>query len=343
LSPVQTGGSSGDREAEAEVTWPPGTKGNKMNLGHFTRTLLAPALATGLVVTGVVATTADASSERRPPPRVIALPDGFQPEGIAVRANSVYTGSLVDGDIYAANLSTGSGHRISQGDGTPATGMKFDGTGRLWVAGGADGDAKVINIHTGKRLGHYDFVGATTEPSFINDVVLRKNAAWFTDSQRAVLYRVAPLAGKPADARVRKFPLIGAWDQVPNEFNANGISTTADGRYLLVVQTVTGKLFRVNPQSGNTVRVQLGGYLLTNGDGMLRQGPLLYVAQNQDNKVAVLRLGPHGLHGTLVRTIRARTFDVPTTIATRGQSLYLPNARFSTPTATKYWITRVPR
>jgi hypothetical protein len=36
-------------------------------------------------------------------------------------------------------------------------------------------------------------------------------------------------------------------------------------------------------------------------------------------------------------------FDVPTTVARKRGSLYLPNARFTTPPMpdTKYWVTRV--
>ena len=96
---------------------------------------------------------------------------------------------------------------------------------------------------------------------------------------------------------MRTIPLTGAWDQVPDEFNANGISTTPDGRALLVVQSFTGKLFKVNPRDGHASRVGLGGYTLTNGDGMLRQGRVLYVAQNRDNKVAVIRLTRDGSFG----------------------------------------------
>ena len=38
-------------------------------------------------------------------------------------------------------------------------------------------------------------------------------------------------------------------------------------------------------------------------------------------------------------------FDVPTTVAEKGNSLYLVNARFSTPPApdTEYWITRIAK
>ncbi len=314
-----------------------------MTLGHRTRTLLAPALVASLAATGLVATSADAAERRPSVPKRINLPDGFQPEGITTRGGPrAYLGSLADGDIYVANLRTGNGHRIHQGDGTPSVGLKLDGRGRLWVAGGADGDAKVVNVRTGNTVASYDF---TSGASFVNDVVLRGNAAWFTDSQRAVLYKVSPVRGRAADARVRTVPLKGAWRQVAGEFNANGISTTPGGRALLVVQSFTGKLFRVNPANGVARRVRLGGYVLTNGDGLLRRGRILYVAQNQDNKVAKIRLSKSGKRGHLVRTIRSRAFDVPTTIASWKSGLYLPNARFTTtPTpTTKYWVTRVHR
>src|SRR4051812_7434776 len=80
-------------------------------------------------------------------PRTVAtieLPDGFQPEGIAIgRAPYAYFGSRLDGDIYRASLRTGRGKVISQGPGTPSLGLKLDGRGRLFVAGGAGGDARV--------------------------------------------------------------------------------------------------------------------------------------------------------------------------------------------------------
>ena len=197
-----------------------------MTLGHLTRTLLTPALVAGLAATALVAARgrrrgplASATHAHQPPRR-------FQPEGIAIRRRpAAYLGSLADGDIYAANLRTGNGHRIHQGDGTPAVGMKLDRKGRLWVAGGADGDAKVVNLRTGRSLATTTSTSSTV-PSFVNDVVLRGRVAWFTDSQRAVLYKVSPVrAGRPTPRSARcRSPAPGTrW---PNEFNANGISTT---------------------------------------------------------------------------------------------------------------------
>jgi hypothetical protein len=69
------------------------------------------------------------------------------------------------------------------------------------------------------------------------------------------------------------------------------------------------------------------------------------VVQNQLNRIAVLRLNAKGTTGRLVGTISATDFDVPTTVARRGGSLYLPSARFgNTDSEPKpYWVSRVRR
>ena len=138
--------------------------------------------------------------------------------------------------------------------------------------------------------------------------------------------------------------LTGAWKQTP-DLNANGIARTPDGRALLVVQSSTGFLFRVNPATGFARRVGLGRTLLTNGDGLLVQRRTLYAVQNQLNKVAVVHLDPAGHprpaggHDHLVALRRAHH------VARSGRSLYLPNARFSTPPTptTTYSAFRVTR
>ncbi len=314
-------------------------------LGRSTRNLLTLVLVAGLTITAPTPATAAPGDGARGWPHRINLPDGFRPEGIAIgRRPFAYLGSLADGDIYRANLRTGGGRVIHQGvAGSQAVGLKLGPKGRLWVAGGAGGSAKVVSTRTGLTLATYDLAGATTGPIFINDVVLYKGAAWFTDSRRAVLYKVSSIKGRPANARIRRVPLTGPWNQTENEFNANGITTTPNGRALLVVDSFAGKLFRVNPRTGRVAVVRLGGYSLANGDGLLRRGRTLYVAQNALNKVAVLRIGGDGRFGHFVRALRRPGFDFPTTIARFRSALYLPNARFSTPPTptTRYWINRV--
>ena len=81
------------------------------------------------------------------------LPDGFQPEGIAIGpAATAWLGSLADGDIYQVDLRTGEGAVAVEGDGTPSVGLKRDGRGRLYVAGGDSGTARVIDTRTGEYI-----------------------------------------------------------------------------------------------------------------------------------------------------------------------------------------------
>jgi sugar lactone lactonase YvrE len=227
------------------------------------------------------------------------------------------------------NLLTGQGTVFSQGPGTPSLGMKVDLRGRLFVAGGTGGDGRVVNAFTGQVLASYQFATGTT---FINDVVLTRDGAWFTDSRNPFLYKV-PLGrfgSLPDQSAVEQVPLSG--DYVHNAgFNANGISTTPDGTALLIVQSATGLLLRVDPDTGVATTVDLGGELLSNGDGLLLSGRTLYAVQNQLNRVAVVRLNASGTEGEIADFLTDPRFDIPTTVAKFGSRLYLPNARFSTP------------
>lgn len=301
------------------------------------------ALAATVLVLGVLPSAQASPSRHGGFPEVVDLPDGFRPEGIAIRGTTAYFGSLADGDIYAADLRSGEGAVISEGPGTPSVGLKIDDRGRLFVAGGAAGEARVISARTGQVLATYEF---TAEASFINDVVLTRRMAWFTDSANPVLYGL-PLGRRgdlPDADEVVTLELGGEYVQQPG-FNLNGITRTPDGRALLAVQTATGLLFRIDPESGEATEVDLGGALLTNGDGMLLLGRTLYVVQNRSNQVAVVELNRSGTRGQLVDTLNSDHFDVPTTVAAFGRWLYLPKARFSTPPTptTTYTAVRIER
>lgn len=280
----------------------------------------------------------------------IELPDGFQPEGITVgKHGTAYLGSRGDGDIYAVDLRTGLGKVFSQGPGTPSVGLKF-GRDRLYVAGGNTGTGRVVSTRTGAVLASYTFTSSSpTDRSFVNDVVLTKRAAFFTNSLKPQLYRLS-YTRDAERATVTTVPLRGDWVQAPAGTNsANGIVQSPDRRSLLVVNSATGTLFRVNPETGVARKVDLGGTSLTNGDGLLLRGNTLYAVQNRLNQIAVVRLNDRGTRGRLVDTLTSAdlpagaTFDVPTTVASYRGSLYLPNARFGnpTPTTADYWITRI--
>ncbi|WP_369257017.1 SMP-30/gluconolactonase/LRE family protein [Streptomyces sp. R35] len=268
--------------------------------------------------------TARAAEEHRP--AGFPLPNGFRPEGITIgSAPFAYFGSLANGDIYRANLNTGRGGVISEGLGAehPTVGLKTDRHGRLFLAGGASGELRTVDARSGEIEKVYA-VGGT----FVNDVILTPDAAWFTDSYQARLYRLARgRHGEPG--AVTTVPLIGDWEQ-GTDFTANGIERTPDGRALLVVNTVAGggTLMRVEPRTGAATVVDLGASRLPNGDGLLLLGRTLYAVQQSQNLIDVFRLNAAGTHGTAIARITDPRFRIPTTVAAWDGRLYLPNARF---------------
>ncbi|MEV4006974.1 superoxide dismutase [Actinomadura sp. NPDC049753] len=296
------------------------------------RRTISAVLVFGLAAaTGAPAHAADARGGTAVYPTTIRLPDGFQPEGIAIGPGPVaYVGSMADGSVYRADLRTGAGAVLGRGPGTPALGLKSDGRGRLFVAGGTGGDARVLDARTGRVLASYRLA---TGPSFVNDVTITQGAAWFTDSTNPVLYKL-PLAGGRLPSAAVRIPLTGdlVYQGGPDSpgsagFNANGITPTPDGRGLLVVQSNTGGLFRVEP-TGETRRVNLHGESLPEGDGLLLRGRTLYAVQNRLNTVAVVRLDAEGTDGRVVRRVTDARLALPTTVAAFGSRLYLPNIRF---------------
>lgn len=289
------------------------------------RTFLAAAVA--VPVAGTL-TPGLASADSGAFPTTLALPNGFQPEGITIGPGPfAYFGSLADGRILRVNLINGTSRVLSPAVGTPSVGLKTDGR-RLFVSGGPAGNARVVDQRSGEVLATYQLA---TGQSFINDVILTRDAAWFTNSFAAALYALPLHHGRlPAQADLVTLPLTGEFVQGPG-FNANGIERTPDGRALLIVQSNTATLFRVNPKTGDARKVDLGGEPLTNGDGLLVIGRTLFVVQNRLNRIAVFRLNSAGTSGTLTTHLTAPGLDVPTTVAAFGNRLYLPNARFTTP------------
>jgi sugar lactone lactonase YvrE len=295
------------------------------------------ALGTTTVVT--TATAAPASAALLP--KVIPLPDGFRPEGIATgRGTNFYVGSQVDGAIYRGNLLTGRGAVFIPGtSGDTVRGLKVDGD-RLFAAGGPSGTVKVYDVRTGRLLLRQQ-VGAPGA-SFVNDVVVTRSAAYYTDSTAQVMY-VLPVGHGGRLGTVRTVPLTG--DIVYGAgFNANGIVASPDGRSLVLVQSNTGLLFRVSARTGVTTRVDAGGFSFTNGDGLLRRGNTLYVMRNQNNQLVQATLSHDFTRARVVRTITDPNFDTPTTIAFFGPFIYAVNARLTTPPTpdTTYTVVRVP-
>jgi len=276
-------------------------------------------------------------------PKLVPLPNGFQPEGIEIAGGpTFYVGSRATGAIYRGSLRTGHGAvLVPAAAGRAALGIELD-HGRLIAAGGQTGKAFVYSARTGAALADFQLAqgsGAT----FVNDVVVTKGGAWFTDSNRAVLYKL-PIGRRGALGTPRAVPLSGDF-QLVSGFNLNGIVASPNGKTLIAVQSATGKLFAIDARTGRARLVDLGGATVANGDGLLLNGRLLYVVRNQDNLIAVVRLGSRFTSGTIVRTLIDPALDVPATIDRFGDRLYAVNARFTTPPAatTTYQVVRIEK
>ena len=263
-------------------------------------------------------------------PEVIPLPNGFQPEGIALgKRSTFYTGSLADGAIYRGDLLSGAGDILVPGQaGRVAVGMSFDArSGNLFVAGGPTGQAFVYDGSSGEELASY-----TLGDGFINDVIVTRQAAYFTNSFQAAFYRLplGPAGALPDQSAVQTIDLVGDWVQDAG-FNANGIEASTDGKALVIVNSSRGELYRVDPQTGEAALIDLGGGDVLAGDGLVFRGPNLYVVQNQFNQVAEVRMDKDLASGEIRRILTNPNFRVPTTAAKFGGALYIVNARFGVP------------
>src|SRR5688572_10469783 len=269
-------------------------------------------------------------------PEVILLPDGWGPEGIATgRGTEFFAGarqmSPVAGAVYKGDLRTGEGGVLVPAQPNRfALGLKLDRrTAQLFVAGGPSGAGFIYDGDTGEDIEIFQFAVA---PTFINDVIVTRSAAFFTDSLNPVLYVVplGPGGGVPEPATFRVLPITGDFEMEAG-FNLNGIAATPNGKVLIVVQSNTGLLFRVDRRTGVALNINLGGASVSNGDGILLDGRTLYVVRNQLNRIAVVDLNQSYTAGVYVSDILSPEFGIPTTIAEFGASLYAVNARFGTP------------
>ena len=262
-------------------------------------------------------------------PASIPLPVDFVPEGIATGPGTTfYVGSLTTGAIYRGDLRTGRGRIfVPAVAGRSSVGMKVDERHHLlFVAGGTTGFAYVYDTRSGALVASVRFATGTT---LINDVVLTRDAAWFTDSFAPVLYKL-PIRSSGRLGTGRTIPLSGpAAEIVPGAPNLNGIAAAPDGKRLIVNHTALGALFTVNPETGVTRRIEVSGLLPGVLDGLLLDDHSLWAVENFANTLVRIRLSSDLSRGRITQTIQSPLFRVPTTVAEAGDDrLALVNARF---------------
>ena len=265
-------------------------------------------------------------------PVSIPLPVGFYPEGIAVgRGHQFYVGSLLNGGVYKGDLRTGQGEVFASGvPGRVVVGLSFDRrSGLLWGVGfdATGSGAFIFDGRSGEQVAEIEI----TDPfprSFLNDLVVTRDAVYITDSQRDVIWSV-PLdrRGRPAGP-AHAIPLSGDFTFVTGT-NLNGITATANGRQLIAVHSTLGVLYRIDPSTGAATEIDLGGDAVPRGDGIELHGRTLYVVQNFLNQVTVVSLDRRLAAGEVTEVIRSDLLRVPSTAALFGSSLYVVNARFN--------------
>jgi hypothetical protein len=295
----------------------------------------------GAVLAAVFAVGAVALAAKGPDR--IELPDNYRPEGIAAgKGRSVFVGSIPTGQVLEIDTKTGASREAvpARPGQAAAIGLKYSrGDDRLFVSGGPTGKAFVYDASSGDELAAFQL---TTPPTtFINDVVLTRDIAYFTDSRQPVIYAVKRDLSGVTPVTLTGFPMVEG-------NNLNGIEASPNGRVLLAIQGGNvGVLWRIDPATGAHVAVDIQGGELTNGDGLLLISKrTLLVVRNFSNEIAVVKLDAGYRSGRVVRTIEHEEFDVPTTVARKRGNLYLPNARFrpaGTPPETEFWVTRVGR
>ena len=265
-------------------------------------------------------------------PDVYEIPgDAVFPEGIALdpRGKGFFVSSTTDGTIFRGDAGRTALTPFAAGgaDGrTTATGMKVDGRGRLLVAGAATGKAFVLSTDDGSTLKVLDSRPGPSQ-TFINDVAVTPGFAYFTDSLRPVILRAAT-SGASVGELEPWLDLRGTPFVYQDGFNANGIVSFDDGRLLVVVQSNTGKLFRIDTRTKAVGEIDLGGKTVTNGDGLVARGSRLFVVRNSDNEIVVVKLRRDKRAGRVGKAITSDAFAFPTTAALDGKRLLVVNSQF---------------
>jgi outer membrane protein assembly factor BamB len=188
----------------------------------------------------------------------------------------VFVGSLVDGAIWRGDVRAGTGTVIAPGATDRASvGVAYEASrDRLWVAGGGPGfgmgvgDVRVYDGSTGDLLATY-VVPAEVNPRFLNDVAVTRDAVYVTDSFNPQLVVIPLPADRSLPSAVTLLPVTGDFVQEPGA-NLNGI--VAKSGVLLVGQSSTGMLFRVDPATGVADEVDLVGGELPSPDGLELRG-----------------------------------------------------------------------
>lgn len=302
-----------------------------------------------LAATLALVTACDDEEPVVPPlPSSYTLPgDAVYPEGVTVREDTreLFVTSFTQGTVFRGKLDTEALEVFlpaGQDGRAAANGLTYDpGRKRLIVTGGMSGLAFAYDAASGALQGRFDNgVPRSNDPmrptTFVNDVaVLSTGDAYFTDSLVPTIWRAqASQIGKGnelvqlepwLDLRGTALEYVYGSDLI-SSLNLNGIVATPDGRYFIVVQTNTGKLFRIDTASKAVALIS--GVSIPGGDGLVLKGRTLYGIHIDPNPVLKFELAADYLSGTPVPIEAPAGLKAPTTAAIAGDRLLIVNSQF---------------
>jgi sugar lactone lactonase YvrE len=297
----------------------------------FGKLFLATA-AVALVSTGSVALADHGHAKAAAKVFTLSPSTHGNPEGVAAlgHGGTFFVGATGDGTIYRGTIDNPTVTEfITGGTGKSAVGMKVAG-GRLYVAGGATGTIVVYDLKTRQQVASF----ATGSGGFLNDlVVTHRGDVFVTDSSRPVIWHVTAAqvaAGSGTPEQIGVGPEIA----FPTGFNLNGIVARDGGRQLIVVQTNTGKLFRIDlGTSASSRRIQqIDAPPLPGGDGLLLDRGRLVVVEGAPAALQFLKLDHGATRARLVDTRTDPTLRGPSTVTRVHDLLLVVNADFATST-----------
>jgi hypothetical protein len=276
----------------------------------------------------------------------------FFPEGIAFspHAAAFFTGSTSNGDVVQVNVETGvadlfaSGAKQGRGD---CRGMKVDSKDRLWICGGEENRVHVLDKE-GMLIESWD-LKAMYNSGFLNDCAVDEQYIYVTDSRVQKIYRAKTSGNQPGP--------VEEWLNFTNQqipygtgFNANGIVLTPDGKYIILVVSNSGKLYRIDRSSKAIIEIIINTPV-TAGDGLWITGETLYVSRNTTNKIFPVKLSNDYSKGT-VGVEFGENLLFNTTIAKAGNYFLVVNSQLNRrPSATNptpppvqlpFTVSRVP-
>jgi len=280
----------------------------------------------------LVALAPTATVGAAPRPSSYTLPGGAVfPEGVAYQptTGNFFVSSTTDGSILRGNVMDPAASPFIAGSGTQfsAIGVKVDDAGRLYVAGGVTGNVSAFDAATGAPIRTF----TTGAGGFLNDLAVAKNGDIFvTDSFRPVLWRIPAAEIVPSATPAAAEAWLDLSGKIPNaagQFNVNGIVAPESGKHLVVAQSFTSELFRINVATKAVTKIDLGGEAVA-GDGLALLGRTLYAAEPFLGRIAKVALSGDLSTGTVLSRTTDPSFITPTTLTVASGRLLVVNSQF---------------